>query len=90
MKRVVVIGGGFAGLHAVQGLAKVDCEITLIDRTNHTLFTPLLYQVATAALNEDDIATPLRKVLRHRTRGIKLTFRKDRAPPSPKPPATRC
>ncbi len=65
MKRVVVIGGGFAGLHAVRGLNGADCEITLIDRTNHTLFTPLLYQVATAALNEDDIATPLRKVLRH-------------------------
>ncbi len=65
LPKVVVIGGGFAGLHAVRGLSRAKCHITLVDRTNHTVFSPLLYQVATAALNEDDIATPLRKVLRN-------------------------
>lgn len=65
LPQVVVIGGGFAGLHVVKGLRGAPCAVTLIDRTNHTVFAPLLYQVATAALNEDDIATPLRKVLRN-------------------------
>lgn len=65
-KRIVVIGAGFGGLHVVQGLKHDhDLEITLLSRTNHTLFQPLLYQVATGALDEDEIATPVRRVLRH-------------------------
>src|SRR5688500_10706218 len=63
-KRVVVIGGGFAGLWAVRRLAKAPVEITLIDRSNHHLFQPLLYQVATAGLAAPSIAAPLCYMLR--------------------------
>ena len=62
--RVVIIGGGFGGLNAAQALHGVDADITLLDRTNHHLFQPLLYQVATATLAPSDIAAPLRSVLR--------------------------
>lgn len=61
-KRVVIIGGGFGGLTAAQALRHAD--VTLIDRTNHHLFQPLLYQVATTALSPGDIAWPLRTVFR--------------------------
>ncbi len=61
-KQVVIIGGGFGGLTAAQSLRDVD--VWLIDRTNHHLFQPLLYQVATAALSPGDIAWPLRTILR--------------------------
>jgi NADH dehydrogenase len=61
---VVVIGAGFGGMAAVQALKGVDVDITLIDRTNHHLFQPLLYQVATAALSPADIATATRALLR--------------------------
>jgi NADH:ubiquinone reductase (H+-translocating) len=61
-KRVVIIGGGFGGLTAARSLRHAD--VTLIDRTNHHLFQPLLYQVATAALSPGDIAWPLRTVFR--------------------------
>jgi NADH:ubiquinone reductase (H+-translocating) len=61
---VVVIGGGFAGLWAVRGLAREAVRVTLIDRHNHHLFQPLLYQVATAGLSAPDIAAPLRHILR--------------------------
>lgn len=61
-KRVVIIGGGFGGLTAAQSLA--DADVVLIDRTNHHLFQPLLYQVATAALSPADIAWPLRTIFR--------------------------
>jgi NADH dehydrogenase len=60
---VVIIGGGFGGLAAARELAKADVQITLIDRRNHHLFQPLLYQVATAALNASDIAYPIRAAL---------------------------
>jgi NADH dehydrogenase len=63
-KRLVVIGGGFAGLWAVRRLARAPVEITLIDRSNHHLFQPLLYQVATAGLAAPSIAAPLRYILR--------------------------
>jgi NADH:ubiquinone reductase (H+-translocating) len=59
-----VIGGGFAGLWCARGLAGAPIGITLIDRTNHHLFQPLLYQVATAGLSAGDIAAPLRHILR--------------------------
>jgi NADH dehydrogenase len=62
--RVVIVGGGFAGLNAARGLRRADVNITLIDRTNHHLFQPLLYQVATGGLSPADIATPVRHILR--------------------------
>jgi NADH:ubiquinone reductase (H+-translocating) len=62
---VVIVGGGFAGLTAARTLARADVRITLIDRTNHHLFQPLLYQVATAVLNPSDITVPIRWLLRH-------------------------
>ncbi len=62
---VAIVGGGFGGLYAARGLAGTPVRVTLLDRRNHHLFQPLLYQVATAALNESDIAIPLRSILRH-------------------------
>ncbi len=62
--KVVIIGGGFAGLHAARVLRKAPVDITLLDRTNHHLFQPLLYQVATATLNPSDISAPIRWLLR--------------------------
>ena len=62
--QLIVIGGGFAGLWATRALAKTALDITLIDRANHHLFQPLLYQVATAGLSAPDIAAPLRQILR--------------------------
>jgi NADH dehydrogenase len=62
--RVVIVGGGFGGLNAAKGLRKAPVEVTLIDRRNHHLFQPLLYQVATGALSPANIAAPLRGVLR--------------------------
>ncbi|HEY9012524.1 MAG TPA: NAD(P)/FAD-dependent oxidoreductase [Devosia sp.] len=64
--RVVIIGGGFGGLSAAQHLNGADVEITIIDRRNHHLFQPLLYQVATTALSPSEIAWPIRQLLRHR------------------------
>ena len=61
---VVIIGGGFAGLWAARALAKAPVRITLLDRGNHHLFQPLLYQVATAGLSAPNIAAPLRQILR--------------------------
>ncbi|MCC8935672.1 NAD(P)/FAD-dependent oxidoreductase [Bradyrhizobium sp. Arg68] len=61
-KRVVIIGGGFAGIAAARALKRADVEITLIDRRNHHIFQPLLYQVATAVLAPAEIATPLRQL----------------------------
>jgi NADH dehydrogenase len=61
---VVIVGGGFGGLYAARALARSPARVTLLDRRNHHLFQPLLYQVATAALNPSDIATPLRSILR--------------------------
>lgn len=61
---VLIIGGGFAGLWAARALARADVRITLVDRQNHHLFQPLLYQVATAGLSAPDIAAPLRHILR--------------------------
>ncbi|TAL14392.1 MAG: NAD(P)/FAD-dependent oxidoreductase, partial [Frankiales bacterium] len=62
--RVVVIGSGFGGLFATKALRRADVEVTLIDRTTHHLFQPLLYQVATGILSEGEIAPPTRDVLR--------------------------
>lgn len=62
-KRIIIIGGGFGGLSAAKEFGDFDADITLIDRTNHHVFQPLLYQVATAALSPADIAAPIRVVL---------------------------
>ncbi|MEP7154121.1 MAG: FAD-dependent oxidoreductase, partial [Nitrospira sp.] len=61
---VVIVGGGFGGLAAARSLDQADIEVILIDKVNHHLFQPLLYQVATAALSPGDIAWPLRTLLR--------------------------
>ena len=62
--RVVIIGAGFGGLKAALGLGKAPVELTVIDRNNHHVFQPLLYQVATAALSPADISAPIRHILR--------------------------
>src|SRR6201994_2307103 len=61
-KRIVIVGAGFAGMAAARALRKCDAEITLIDRRNHHIFQPLLYQVATAVLSSAEIAAPIRKL----------------------------
>src|SRR3954465_2846508 len=63
--RVLILGAGFAGLSAAQGLKKASVEVLVADRRNYHLFQPLLYQVATAALSPAEIASPVRKVLRN-------------------------
>ena len=63
--RVVIVGGGFAGLYAAKALGRAPVSVTVVDRTNYHLFQPMLYQVATAALDTTDIASPIRSILRH-------------------------
>jgi NADH dehydrogenase len=65
LPHVVIVGGGFGGLNAAKALRKAPVRVTLVDRHNHHLFQPLLYQVATATLSPGDIASPIRWVLRH-------------------------
>jgi NADH dehydrogenase len=62
--RIIIVGGGFGGLAAAKALSKTPAEVILIDRSNHHLFQPLLYQVATAVLTPSQIATPIRTILR--------------------------
>ena len=63
-QRVVIVGGGFAGLQAAKGLGNSDnVTVTLLDRHNHHVFQPMLYQVATAALSPSQIARPIRSIL---------------------------
>jgi NADH dehydrogenase len=62
--RVVIVGGGFAGLYAARALRRAPVQVTLIDKRNFHLFQPLLYQVATGGLSPSDIASPLRRILR--------------------------
>jgi len=71
--RVVVIGCGFGGLEAVRMLSRDEVEITLVDRTNHHLFQPLLYQVATAGLSAPAVSAPIRHVLRQEMKRGNLT-----------------
>ena len=83
--RVVIAGGGFGGLAAARALKRAKVDLTLIDRENHHLFQPLLYQIATASLSAADIAAPIRSVLAHQknaevlmadVRGVDLARRK--------------
>jgi NADH dehydrogenase len=62
--RIVIVGAGFGGLFAAQALARVDADLTVVDRHNYHLFQPLLYQVATAGLPPSDVAWPIRSILR--------------------------
>ena len=68
---VVIVGGGFGGLNAAKALRRAPVRITLVDRKNHHTFQPLLYQVATCALNPSEIAVPIRRVLR-RQRNVRV------------------
>ena len=62
--QVVVVGGGFGGVRATRALARADAEVTIVDRANHHLFQPLLYQVATGIISEGEIAPATRVILR--------------------------
>jgi NADH dehydrogenase len=62
--RVVIVGGGFAGIHAAKSLGRLNVDVTIVDRRNHHTFQPLLYQVALAVLSPADIAQPIRTILR--------------------------
>ncbi|MCC5905175.1 MAG: NAD(P)/FAD-dependent oxidoreductase [Balneolaceae bacterium] len=61
-KKIIIIGGGFGGIAVAKALRNTDCSVTIIDKKNHHLFQPLLYQVATAALSPGDIAMPIRAI----------------------------
>ena len=63
-RRVVIVGGGFAGLFAARSLRRAPVSVTLIDRAEHHLFQPLLYQCATGILSEGKIAAPLREIFK--------------------------
>ncbi len=71
--RVVIVGAGFGGIEAAKALATSDVDIVVVDRTNHHLFQPLLYQVATAGLTAPSIAAPIRHILRHQIGAGQLT-----------------
>src|SRR5215831_20885824 len=61
---VIIVGGGFGGLYAARGLAGAHVQVTLLDKHNYHLFRPMLYQVATGLLSSDEIAAPIRSILR--------------------------
>lgn len=65
--KVIILGGGFGGINAAKGLRKADVDVLVIDKTNHHVFQPLLYQVASAALSPGNIAVPIREVLQHQS-----------------------
>ncbi|MGH2560233.1 MAG: NAD(P)/FAD-dependent oxidoreductase [Thermomicrobiales bacterium] len=75
---VVIVGGGFGGLNAARALKDAPVEVTVVDRRNHHLFQPLLYQVATASLSPADIASPIRSVLR-KQKNVKVLLAEARA-----------
>jgi NADH dehydrogenase len=80
--RVVIIGGGFGGLYAARALKRADVELTVLDRTNHHLFQPLLYQVATATLAPSDITAPIRWLLRKQANTTVLMTEVQRVDPA--------
>src|SRR3954466_3986503 len=67
MPRVLIVGGGFGGLYAARRFRREPVDVTVVDRRNHHVFQPLLYQVAMAALSPGDIASPIRWILRRET-----------------------
>ena len=69
--KVVIVGGGFGGLHAAKALSNQAVDVTLIDRKNHHTFQPLLYQVALAVLSPAEIASSLRHIL-HTSRNVQI------------------
>lgn len=75
---VVIVGGGFGGLNAARALAEAPVEVTIVDRRNHHLFQPLLYQVATASLSPADIASPIRSITR-KQKNLKVMLAEARA-----------
>ena len=83
--RVVIVGGGFAGLYAAKALRGAPVRVTVVDRTNYHLFQPMLYQVATAALDTSDIASPIRSILRRQRNAdvimAEVTADRPRRPP---------
>ena len=64
MRKIIIVGAGFAGLQAAKRLTNSSFDLTVIDKRNYHLFQPLLYQVATAGLSPSDIALPIRKIFR--------------------------
>ncbi len=66
-RRVVIVGGGFGGLAAAHGLRRADVEVTVVDRTNHHLFQPLLYQCAMGAISLGNLASPIRGHLKRQS-----------------------
>src|SRR4030095_10378368 len=79
--RVVIVGGGFGGLAAAKALGKTNAQVILIDRQNHHLFQPLLYQVATSVLSPGQIASPIREILRKQRNTTVLLGEVTRADP---------
>src|SRR5215218_2081855 len=71
--RVVIVGGGFGGLYGARALRRAAVRVTIVDRRNHHVFQPLLYQVATAALSPGDIASPIRWIVR-RQRNVEVAL----------------
>jgi NADH dehydrogenase len=84
MPRVVIIGGGFGGLSAARRLRGAQVDVTILDRRNHHVFQPLLYQVAMAVLSPGDIASPIRWILRHQPNVEVLLGEVDRVDPARK------
>src|SRR3954464_1924271 len=70
--RVVMVGGGFGGLEAAKRLKKADVDVTVIDRHNHLLFQPLIYQVAAGALSAGEVAAPQRHMLKRHNNATTL------------------
>ncbi len=77
LPQIVIIGGGFAGLDAARALRGAPVSVTVVDRRNHHVFQPLLYQVAAAALSPGDIASPIRWILRRQRQRARAACRGD-------------
>jgi NADH dehydrogenase len=78
--RVVIVGAGFAGLNAAKALDRAPVSVTLVDRRNHHLFQPLLYQGAAGGLSPADISTPIRGIVRKQANPLNEWERKRRRP----------